>query len=97
MSIVEFLNVRSPVSYIPPVRGMTVGSPPPPPPTPRWSVGTLRKILTIHYSYLTQTPLNAVIVVNKKWLDYSSFENKVKDRRLGCQITITFSVSYAMF
>ena len=58
---------------------------------------TLRKILTVHYSYLTQTPLNAIIVVDKKGFDYSCFENKIEDRRLGCQITITFSVSYAMF
>ena len=40
----------------------------------------LRKILTIHYSYLTQTPLNVVIVVNKKGFDYSCFESKVQDR-----------------
>ena len=26
---------------------------------------TLRKVLTIHYSYLTQTPLNAIIVVKR--------------------------------
>ena len=56
---------------------------------------TLRKILTIHYSYLTETPLNAIIVVEKTGFDYSS-ENKVKDRTLGCQITITFSVSHTM-